>query len=427
MALRRGGSLLPDGQIDHRGGSAMASKRLFGLSLGLLAALAVAWTASPAAACPFCGVRGPTLLGDYAQATMVLYGKFTNPKLKDDGGTTDFAIDKCLKGQRVLGDKKVITLPRYVPNTKSKYLIFCDVYKGKVDPYRGEELQEGGDIVKYLKGAMSLQGKTVSQRLRYCFAYLDNPEQAISMDAYREFAAADYKDYRHVARKFPPDRIAGWLKDSKTPAYRYGLYASLLGHCGKAKHAKLLRELLDSPERRTGSGVDGMLVAYTLLDPKEGWAYIRDRVLSRPKEEFQFRYAGLRAVRFFWDYRPDVIKRKDLIGAVCLLLKQPDVADFAIEDLRKWKAWEAADQVLGLANKKSHDVPVIRRALLRFALSCPPSQKKAAQFVKAERQKDKEYVADVEELLKLEAEAPPPSAGGNSTSNKSSSPSKTIR
>jgi hypothetical protein len=408
----------------------MAHQWLRGLSVFLLAGLAWAPLASPAMACPFCGVRGPTLLGDFAQATMVLYGKFTNPRLgrggELDGGRTDFAIDQCLKGKDVLGDKKVITLPRYVPKNKSKWLIFCDVYKGKIDPYRGEELLEGGDIVKYLKGAMTLQGKPVSQRLKYCFAYLDNPEQVISMDAYREFAAADYKDYRDVAKKFPPDKIAAWLKDAKTPAYRFGLYASLLGHCGKEKHAKVLRELMDTPEKRSsGSGIDGMLVAYTLLKPKEGWGYIQERVLSRPKEEFQFRYAGLRAIRFFWDFRPDVIQKKHLIDGVCLLLKQSDVADFAIEDLRKWKAWRAADQVLALANKKSHDVPVIRRALLRFALSCPPGHPKATQFVKAERAKDKEYVADVEELLKLEAETPAPSGSGTST--KGSSRSKTNR
>jgi hypothetical protein len=315
-----------------------------------------------------------------------------------------------------LDGKMGITLPRYVPKSKSNWLIFCDVYQGKIDPYRAVELRQGGDIFKYLKGAITLQSKPVSQRLKYCFAYLDNAEQVISEDAYREFAAADYNAYRHIARDFPPDKIAGWLKDPHTPADRYGLYASFLGHCGKDKHAKLLRRWLDTPERRAGSGVDAMLVAYTLLKPKEGWAYLRDRVLCRPKRGFQFRYAGLRALRFFWAYRSDVIQKKDLIDGVCLLLSQSDVADFAIEDLRKWMVWQAADRVLALAYKKSYDSPVIRRALLRFALSCPPGNKKAAHFVKAERAKDKEYVADVEELLKLEKEAPAPSGRGTTKS-----------
>jgi hypothetical protein len=360
------------------------------------------------------------------QASLVLFGKFTKPRLGrggglSGGGRTDFIIEKVLKSNPILDGKTGIALPRYVPKSKSKWLIFCDVYKGKIDPYRGEELRQGGDIIKYLKGAITFQGKPVSQRLKYCFGYLDNPEQVISEDAYRKFAAADYNAYRHIARDFPPDKIAGWLKDAHTPADRYGLYASFLGHCGKEKHAKLLRRWLDTPERRTGSGVDAMLVAYTLLKPKEGWAYLRNRVLSLPKLGFQFRYAGLRALRFFWAYRPDVIQKKDLINGVCLVLSQSDVADFAIEDLRKWKAWQAADQVLALAHKKTYDSPVIRRALLRFALSCPPRNKKAAHFVKAERAADKEYVADVEELLKLETETP---AASGSNSSKTSSPKR---
>ena len=79
----------------------------------------------------------------------------------------------------------------------------------------------------------------------------------------------------------------------------------------------------------------------------------------------------------------------------------------AIEDLRLHRCWDVADRVLELYGKKSHDVPIIRRYIIRYALSCPPKQVRAIEFVKAERNKDKEYVADVEELLKLETETPP--------------------
>src|SRR5262249_10448454 len=152
--------------------------------------------ASTAAACPFCAEqRGPTLIGDYEQASMVLFGKFTNAKLANDddfgGGTTDFVIDKKIKDKdNTVGKKKVITLPRYVPKSNSKFLVFCDVYKGKIDPYRGVEIVGGGDIVKYLEGAKSLKTKPLAAKLRYCFDYLDSPELEIALDAYREFAVA---------------------------------------------------------------------------------------------------------------------------------------------------------------------------------------------------------------------------------------------
>src|SRR5262249_35130897 len=154
------------------------------------------------------------------------------------------------------------------------------------------------------------------------------------------------QDCRSLARSLPADKLAQWLKDRNTPSYRFGLYALLLADCGKEQHAALLRKLLDNRAKRAATGVDGMLVAYTILKPKAGWTYLRDQVLARSEKEFQLRYAGLRAVQFLWDIRRDVVKKKDLLAGVCLLLDQADVADYVIEDLRKWHCWQVSDKVL---------------------------------------------------------------------------------
>jgi hypothetical protein len=376
-----------------------------------LVLLGIPVLAIPAIACPLC-TPGPVLRKDFDRAKMVLFGKFTNPRLPRGndprGGTSDFVIEKVLKGSKILGDREVLTLPRYIPQTKSKFLVFCNFLKDKVDPYRGVEVIKGGDIVRYLKGNLAIDDKLVAARLQFCFQYLDNPEMEIALDAYREFARADYKVCRSLARKLPPDKIdklAGWLQSPKTASYRLGLYALLLGDCGNDKHAALLRRLLDKP-KRTSSGVDGMLVAYTILKPKPGWAYIRDRVLGQAQIDFQLRHAGLRAARFFWENRRDVVPRKDLLQGVCLLLDQPDMADIVIEDLRKWHCWQVCDKVLALAKKESHDVRMIRRNLLRYALTCPSKYPKAAEFVRRERKKDREWVAEIEDQLKLDIDEP---------------------
>jgi hypothetical protein len=81
------------------------------------------------------------------------------------------------------------------------------------------------------------------------------------------------------------------------------------------------------------------------------------------------------------------------------------MADFAIEDLRKWQRWELSDKVLDLFDQETHNVPVIRRAILRYALRCPNSR--ATAFVREQRRLDPDYVNDAEELLRLEQEAPP--------------------
>jgi hypothetical protein len=362
------------------------------------------WYAVTASACPFCSEeRGPTLVGDFNQAAMVLVGTFSNPMLGKGGledGTTDFTIEHVLKSNDIIKNKKMLTLPRYLPNAKkNQFVVFCDVYKGNIDPYRGVEVQPGSDLVKYLTGAVSLKEKSSAERLRYCFDFLNSTEFDVAIDAYREFAKADYKEYKDMAKKLPPGTIAGWLRDPKTPPYRYGLYASLLGHCGTREDGKLLRQMIDDPEKRKGSGIDGLLAAYLMLDLKEGWSYLT-ALLANSNEEFLLRYAGLRTLRFLWDQRPDLVGKKDLVQGMKLLLSQNDMADFAVEDLRKWHQWEMTDQVLDLYGKKGYDIPVIRRAILRFALQSP--QTRAAAFVREQRQRDGDWVKDTEELLKLE-------------------------
>src|SRR5262249_52415211 len=158
-----------------------------------------------------------------------------------------------------------------------------------------------------------------------------------------------------------------WLHDKKsnTVSYRFGLYASMLGHCGKKDDAKDIRTILDKEKHRM-AGVDGLLAAYVMLDPKDGFQYVRG-ILNRPKENFLYRYAALRAVRFLHQYRQDLVPKKELVGAALLLLTQDDISDMAIEDLRKWKSWDVADKVLAVTRRDAFDdETVIKRAVLRY-------------------------------------------------------------
>src|SRR5919197_241791 len=206
--------------------------RLFLLGIAVLAGLVLA---VPAPSCPFCSMQGQTLTGDVAQASMVLYGTFKPPKgdPATGEGKTDLEIETVIKrpadkelDRKVLGGRKVITLARYVEQPeKMKYLVFCDIFKGNIDPYRGVEVKADSDMPRYLKGALAVKDEKVGKRLRFFFVCLDNPDIEISNDAYKEFANADYKDYRDMAKALPADKVAKWLQDPETPSFRYGLYA----------------------------------------------------------------------------------------------------------------------------------------------------------------------------------------------------------
>src|SRR5262249_17164392 len=114
----------------------------------------------PAQACSICNSQGATLRQESAQAKMVLYGTVTKSPATADGlsGITDFTIEKVIKNDPFLGDKKAITLPRLVaidPKNPPKFVIFCDVFKDKIDPYRGMPVKTL-DVVEYLQGALAL-------------------------------------------------------------------------------------------------------------------------------------------------------------------------------------------------------------------------------------------------------------------------------
>src|SRR6516165_8251254 len=72
-------------------------------------------------------------------------------------GTTDLTIETIVKNHEFLKDKKVITLNHYLPVDKkstTKYLVFGDVFRGKLDAYRGVPLRADTKIAEYLKGAL---------------------------------------------------------------------------------------------------------------------------------------------------------------------------------------------------------------------------------------------------------------------------------
>jgi hypothetical protein len=303
----------------------------------------------------------------------------------------------------------VIVVPKLLPTSANQWVVFGYVFRNRIDVTRVEPVSTKGELVKFLRDALDYKNRPAADWLRYCFDYLQSADGQVAAEAYHEFARAPYSDYRAMAAKLDPDKIAGWLRDPATLPLRYGLYASLLSHCGNLEHAALLRKMLADPSKRLGIGIDGMLAGYCMLLHKEGktadaLTYLKG-VLNEPKGDFPLRYAALRTVRFFWDVRPDVFKKDDLVAATVSALQHPDLADFVIEDLAKWRRWETTDQVLAYWDKQSHRSSVIKRAILRFMLRSP--EKQAASFVREQERRDPEWVTDTREVLELSTPAQP--------------------
>src|SRR5262249_25020648 len=99
-------------------------------------------------ACPFCTMQGQTLTGEVGTASMVLFGKLSNASEKDE--TVDIAIEEVIKDHSSRGKAKKVTLSRFVDlslaGDKDRFLVFCDIFKGKIDPYRGMALKVGSKV-----------------------------------------------------------------------------------------------------------------------------------------------------------------------------------------------------------------------------------------------------------------------------------------
>jgi hypothetical protein len=374
--------------------------------------LTLVFTPAPATACPFCPSAGQTLLGEVNQAHLIVFGTLTNAQRDPNEfgkGTTDMDIEFIVKDHQYLKGKKKITLPRYVPETKdkSKYLVFCEIYKGELDPYRGEQVPPDSKIAEYLKGAIDLKDKDMPTRLQYFFKNFDSPDWAISGDAFQEFSNAEYKDVRAAGEKMNPEQVLKMLKDPNTSIARFGLLGLLLGHCGHESHGKFLKEFIDDPKVKQATGLDGLLAGYILLDPKGGLEYVAG-LMKDTKEDFLVRYAALRSMRFFWEYRDDRLKKAAIVDAVKPLIDQPDIVDLAVEDLRKWQQWDLAPKLIELFDKPSHEVSIIQRSIIKYALTAPADNKTCADFLTRLRadEKQAERVRDLEQLLELEKPRP---------------------
>ena len=382
-------------------------------------------------ACPFCSATGQSLTGEVAQSDFIVLGTMTNPRRDPNGdfqkGTTDLMIETVVKPHEYLAGKTLLPIPRFIPadpkNPDAKFLVFCSLYSRpqdlaraavlstlpmgnndlvQVDAVRGDPVAPGSNIAGYLKGAFTVRAQDDVTKLKYFFGYLDSPDILISTDAMNEFALSDYPEVRKAAPQLDASKLRRWLADPTTMVSKIGLYGLLLGHCGEATDATSLRKLLDAPDARFASGRDGLLAGYTLLSPDEGYAYILSAAKSADAE-FQSRYAALKALRFFHDFRPDVVSQEKVLVGIKAIVDQPDMADLPIEDLRKWRAWDLTDYVLSFADKPEHArIPITRRAILRFALSAPADQKAAKAYVERVRKEDPERVSYVEQTLEDE-------------------------
>jgi hypothetical protein len=360
-------------------------------------------------ACSFCSspVRKETLGQELDRASLVFLGYAANPRLNNGAGAlpgsgaTDFHVEKILKNNALAGEPKIVTLERYVPVLDAKdpprFVIFCSAIQGKLDPYLGRQTQSRA-IVDYLEQAKAHRAKGKVAALQYYARFLDHPDNLIAEDAFLEFARSGDEEVGQVAKTLQPAPLRKLLQNPKLDAERIGLFAFLLGNCGDASDAAELRKRIEAAQGEDARALDGLLGGYIALRPQEGWKLTKD-IVSNPRHPFLKKYAALRTVRFYMGWQPALAKPL-MLAAYRLIIPDGEMADLVIEDLRRWRAWDLTSLILEQYGKPSHDAPIVKRGIVRYALCC--NLPEAQRFVERVRGRDAGLVREISESLEFE-------------------------
>jgi hypothetical protein len=368
--------------------------------LGLALLIAVP---RPGPACSLCGAnaqQAPTIRQEAAQQTARVVAIGTVHDRGGMYGASDLHVAQVLRNDPLLGGRKVIELPRYVPSDPKnppRFLVFCDVFKDKLDPFRGIPLRRA-EAADYVKKVMALDAKDVAGNLAFYFGYLENSDPEVARDAFLEFAKASDRDIAQAARRLDPVKLRGWLEDKDTRPERLSVYALLLGACGRPEDAGYLQALLKDSSERLSNAYDGILAGFMHLRPGEGWNTALEMVRDGRKP-LPLRLAVVRTVRFWHGAQPRE-SRDNVLRCLAAMLAQGELADLAIEDLRRWQMWDLTRDVLAAYGKKGYDAPIMQQAIVRYAFSCDDAACRA--FLDARRRAEPDLVRDVEEQMRLE-------------------------
>ena len=356
----------------------------------------------PVVACSLCGgnlQQTPTFRQEGAGTTarLILYGSLSEAQVS----STKMQIIQVLRDDPFRGDSKEIAIPRFIPVSDAKnpprFLVFCDVYEKKLDVYRGVQIRSA-DGLDYVNKALKLDPKDPVANLAFFANYLEHPDKEIAADAFLEFAKANDAEIGKVANKLSASKLRVWLKDPQIPQERLSLYAFLLGACGGEEDARFLEGLLKERGERANVTYDGALCGYIALRPTEGWDTAK-RLLADGKAPLPLRFAVTRAMRFHYGWQPEKA-RTLVLDSMRIMLAQGELADVAIEDLRRWKLWDLTKDVLALYGHKGYDAPIMQEAFVRYALTCNDAASKT--FIAERRSKEPMLVKQVEESLRFE-------------------------
>ena len=239
------------------------------------------------------------------------------------------------------------------------------------DPYAPVSIE----AIRYIRNAPGLSIPPV-QRLPYYLKFLENPDPLLSIDAWAEFANANYEDVKSVKDRMPREQLRQWIADPTTTPERLGLYGMMLGLCGNADDAAFLERQIGvvpptgrEDEKFFRYGTDGLMGGYLLLTGEDGVNFLEQTRL-KPDVPTDSIYAAVQAIQFVWSYESNLIPQSRLKSSMRRLLANRDQRILAITNLARWKDWESWPELERLFRNDCLDDRATQIAIIQFAEEC---------------------------------------------------------
>ena len=235
------------------------------------------------------------------------------------------------------------------------------------------------------------------ERLEYYLRFLESPDQMISNDAYGEFANAPWEEIVKVQEQFDREKLRRWVMSPDTHPTRLGLYGLLLGLCGNEDDAAMMRKKIEAPEEMGFQvGMDGVTCGYLLLTGETGLELI-ERTKIKPKTATADEtHAGIRAIRFMWDYGQERISKERLRQSMREVLNRPKFADLAIPDLARWQDWSIHEQLAALFGTPGYDDVRNEKAIASFLVVATKAKPEVRVSLDKVRKQEPKLVEEVE-------------------------------
>jgi len=253
---------------------------------------------------------------------------------------------------------------------------------------------------KYIAEAPSPKNPT-AERLEYYLSFLESPDLTISNDAYGEFANAPWEEIVKVKEKFDREKLSRWVANPKTLPTRLGLYGLLLGLCGNADDAAMMKKKIEEPAETTDRlGIDGVTCGYLLLTGEQGLDLIDNIKLKNKNAIRDEAYFAIRAVRFMWDYGLDRISKERLKQSMREVLNRPELVEIAIIDLACWEDWSIHERLTNLYGQPEYDDVPAKKAIVCFLIAGQKKNPELRADLDKLRKRDPKFVKDTEAFFR---------------------------